>query len=115
MDIATRIIVEHGGWDDINRTMLDMLYSTYSLDPLFLITHFYRDHRIRPKGGSKPMLRFTHPSRFLSFASLFSLDYREQFSGLPLEDISPQTGDPFFTKSGNCDSGYSGGDQVVVR
>ena len=97
LNIATRIIVvEHGGWENVDRIALDTLCSTYSIDPLFLMSHFYWDHSAHPKQGSLPTPPVSPPISLPSLVSFLSLDYRGQFSGLLLEDISPQTGRPFY-------------------
>ena len=93
LDIGTRVIVfEHGRWEDVHRGLLDTLCAAYDLEPLFVMSHFYWDHWAHPNKTFKKSPRVCPPVSLPSLVSFLSLDFRGQFSGLLLPNVSPPTG-----------------------
>ena len=103
LDVATRIVVfMHDGYGRVDRCALETVCAAYDVDPLFVMSHFYWDHETHP---AKPVRNegtsviaevgppdVCPPISLPSLVSFLSLDYRGQFSGLLLPDLSPPTG-----------------------
>ena len=100
LDVATRIVVfVHDGRGRVDRCTLDTVCAAYDVDPLFVMSHFYWDHETQPVGneGTSVIAQVGPPDvcppiSLPSLVDFLSLDYRGQFSGLLLPDISPPTG-----------------------
>ena len=92
LDIATRIVIlVHGEYNKVHRRAVQTLRSTYDLDPLFLMSHFYWDDRTSGKHQC-PLSDFVPPISLPSLVHFLALDYQGQFTGILLKDISPPTG-----------------------
>ena len=95
-DMSTRIIVlAHDGYEHVDREVLNTISTAYSLDPLFLMSHFYWEDK-SDRGNTSIQSERIHsvsaPISLPSFVNFLSLDYQGQFSGILLRDVSPQTG-----------------------
>ena len=94
--VNTRIVILlHDGCREVDRNAISILYETYHLDPLFVFTHFYRDHKSRKaKDTQYPQLGLpdVEPVSLPSLVNFLLLDFGgEQLSAF-IADGSPRTG-----------------------